>query len=263
MPKLTNTYMELSSFLSKVQQAKELDFGDIFGKSIDLFKKTWGQGFLNLLFAMMFIIPLVIIIYIPIISYAVAQDGSSIDPDEFPLGIILSTVGFALVAIVLLGAFIMALKAGFYYVVRKIDEDEEVTFKDHFVFFKAKYLKKTFVLSLISAGIGVLAYILCFLPIIYVMVPLSLTALIFTFNTNLSSSEIIKASFSLGNKKWLIIFGLLFVSGIMAELIGLLLCGIGIFFTISFVYLPVYIVYKEVIGFEDDDEIKQIGIEQD
>ena len=255
--------MELNTFLSKVQEAKELDFGDIFGKSIDLFKKTWAQGFLNLLFTMLFVFPLILIIYAPMITFAIAQEGQFNNGSEPPIALIMSTMGIAIVVGMLLGTFIMALKAGFYSVVKKIDDGKEVTVKDHFAFFKAEYLKKTFVLSLMSAGIGVLAYILCFLPIIYVMVPLSLTAIIFAFNTELSPSEVIKSSFSLGNKKWLIIFGLLFVSGIMAEIVGLLLCGIGILFTVSFVYLPVYVVYKDVIGFEDDDEIKQIGIEED
>ena len=47
-------------------------------------------------------------------------------------------------------------------------------------------------------------------------------------------------------------FGLVIVSSILAEVVGLLLCGIGIFATASFIYLPTYYIYKEVVGFDDN-----------
>ena len=107
-------------------------------------------------------------------------------------------------------------------------------------------------LSLATFGISLAAMSLCFFPIIYVMVPLSLMNVIFAFNPELSVSEIIKAGFKLGNKKWLLVFGLSIVSGMLAEIVGLLMCCIGILVTISFVYIPVYFVYKESIGFDEE-----------
>ena len=87
---------------------------------------------------------------------------------------------------------------------------------------------------------------LCYLPIIYVSVPLSLMPVFYAFNPELSTSNIIKASFDLGNKKWFIIFGLTLVAGFMAMIAGLLLlCGFGIFLTASFAAIPVYFIYKE------------------
>ena len=77
-------------------------------------------------------------------------------------------------------------------------------------------------------------------------------------HSDLSETEIIKASFSLGNKKWLISFGTIFLMGLMG-LLGILACGIGVLFTISIAYLPVYLIYKSVIGFEQLDEIDSIG----
>lgn len=256
--------MELSLFLSKVQNAKELDFGDIMGKSIELFKKTWLHGFLSFLFMMILIFPMVLIIYAPMLYYAIAQEGQH--SSEFPIGMMLITFVLAMVIGMLLNTFVMALQAGFFNVIRVLDRGEEVEAKDHFVFFKSKHLKKTFVLSLITTGISMLAMMLCYIPIVYVVVPLLFVPIIFANNTEFSVTEIIKVSFSLGNKKWLISFGLIFISGVLAYVLGALLCGIGIFFTMSFVYLPVYVVYKEVIGFEegeDDDEIYQIGIDEE
>ena len=88
------------------------------------------------------------------------------------------------------------------------------------------------------------------------MVPLQLVVVIFAFNPDLSVSEIIKASFKLGHKYWFVIFGLMFISGFLAQL-GMFLCFVGIFFfTFSFIYIPLYYVYKDSIGFEDNDQEK-------
>ena len=82
----------------------------------------------------------------------------------------------------------------------------------------------------------------------------------YAFNPEISSSNLVKASFDLGNKKWLITFGITLVAGILAQMVGMLMCGVGIFVTASFAAIPLYFIYKEVIGFgEDVDELKQIG----
>jgi len=41
--------------------------------------------------------------------------------------------------------------------------------------------------------------------------------------------------------------------------LGIIGCGIGVLFTISVMYLPVFFIYKEVIGFGETSEIEQIG----
>jgi len=62
----------------------------------------------------------------------------------------------------------------------------------------------------------------------------------------------------LGNKKWLIAFGLIIVSSVLAEVVGFLLCFVGLLFTATFVYHPLYIIYKEIIGFKEHDTIQEI-----
>ena len=84
--------------------------------------------------------------------------------------------------------------------------------------------------------------------------------MIFSNNPELTETEIVKLSFNLGTKKWLLTFGLLFITGILGML-GVIACGIGLLFTMSIVYLPVYFVYRDVVGFEDDREIMKIGTE--
>jgi len=95
------------------------------------------------------------------------------------------------------------------------------------------------------------------------MVPLSLINVIYTFNPDMKASEIVKVGFALGNKKWLITFGLMIVAAILAQLVGTLLCFIGVIVTASFAYLPLYFIYKESIGFNETNIIEEIGVIQE
>lgn len=67
--------------------------------------------------------------------------------------------------------------------------------------------------------------------------------------------EINKASFALGNKNWLVIFGLviiiiIIIMGGLAEF-GVILCCVEIFFTAMLANAPTYYIYKYGVGFEE------------
>ncbi|WP_104734634.1 hypothetical protein [Hanstruepera ponticola] len=252
----------IERILEKIQNAKALDFGNIFNDSIELFKKTWMQGFLLQLFSMIIMLPLILIIYVPLIGVMIAQaESGDINPDAYDAVF----AGFSVLFIILIivGALVLstvtiALQAGFFRIMKRLDHDEEVLTSDFFHFIKGKYLGKLFVLMLASVVISSIATLLCFLPLIYVMVPMSFFTMFFAFNPELSVSDIIKGSFALGNKKWLLVFGLLIVSSLLAQIIGMILCGIGVLFTAAFVYHPTYLVYKNVVGFNSDSPINHI-----
>jgi len=159
--------------------------------------------------------------------------------------------------IIAMSTISFGLKAAFYRICR-LKDLEQMGKEDYFYFFKKPYLAKTMKLGLVFSGISMLAALFCVLPIIYVIVPLSLMIVIYAFNPEMSISDIVKLGFDLGNKKWLITFGLMFVSGFLAGIIGMLMCGIGIYVTASFSYLPPYFIYKDVIGFGEEDEIQQL-----
>ena len=246
----------------KIQNAKDLDFGDIFSKSIELFKKTWVQGFVMLLLTMLLIVPFYIIIWIPIIAMGIfSPEGieQTMPTEEIlmymlPFYLLVFAFSFFLMIIG------FGMKASFYRICR-IKDFNEATKDDYFYYFKKPYLGKTIKLSLATVGINLLALLLCYFPIIYVSVPIALINVIYAFNPDLTISNIIKLGFELGNKKWLITFGLVIVAGLLAQFGGLLLCGIGVFATVSFTYLPPYFIYKEVIGFDEKDDIMKIGDE--
>ena len=149
--------------------------------------------------------------------------------------------------------------AGFYKIIKQVDSSEAPK-DDFFYYFNSAYMSKIFMLGIIYALIATIAQALFVIPYIYAFVPLSFFAVVFANNPDLTETEIVKLSFSLGTKKWLLTFGLLFVTGILGML-GIIACGIGLLFTISIMYLPAYFVYRDVIGFEDDSEIMKIGTE--
>lgn len=254
----------VEKLLGKIERAKELDFGTIFSESIELFKKTWLQGFLMILFTMLIMLPLIIVFYVPLIGAVIAQQESGYaDTDGFETffaSMSVLYIIFVIVGALVAGAVTVAINAGFYRIMRKLDYNETVVTSDFFYFVKKQYLSKTFMLMLVSILIAIPSALLCYIPLIYMIVPLSFFAAIFAYNPDLTIGEIVKVSFKLGNKKWLLSFGLIVVSSLLSNIVGYILCGIGLFFTAAFTYHPIYLIYKKTIGFDDNDEIEKIGV---
>ena len=253
--------MSISEIQQRIQNAKDLDFGTIFNQSIELFKKVWVQGLVTLLLNMVLAIPLMMLIYIPMIVTGMADVyASSYDPynpyySEPDISPIAMIILFVLYLIAMLGMSVigLGLKSAFYRIC-KLKDLEQMGKEDYFYFFKKPYLGKTIKLGLAYMGITLVAALLCFLPLIYAIVPLTYVFVIYAFNPDKSVSEIIKLSFDLGNKKWLITFGLIIVAGLLAGIVGFIMCFVGIYVTASFSYLPPYLIYKDVVGFDDDNE---------
>ncbi len=259
----------------KINNAKELDFGDILSKTFELFKKTWIQGFLLVLILMVVMIPLFIAIYMPMYSSVIEQiQSGDYDPNDSSSLMQFQTDSFRymILGFTFVISFISTgLIAGFYRIVKRIDFNESYTFGDFFRFFKGKYLGKIFAIAAFSLMVSMINFGLeKFLPpamasilsgvlSIILSVYTTLFVVFFAFNEDLESSEIFSLSFSLGTKKWLLIFGLLVVSGIIGFL-GVIACGFGLLFTISIVYLPIYFVYKNIFGFTSVSPIDEIGM---
>jgi len=247
----------INTLREKINNAKALDFGTIFSESIELFKKTWLQGFLLQIFTIIVMLPLIIILYVPLITMLIAQNGYSDSStySEFFAGMSILYILFIIVGILVLGAVSLALNAAFFRIMKKLDYGEQVTTSDFFYFLNGKYLSKTFLIMLVSILIAIPSALMCYIPLIYMIVPLSFFTLIFAFNSDMSVSDIVSVSFKIGHKKWLLAFGLIIVSSLLSQIVGMLLCGIGLLITAPFVYHPIYLIYKSVIGFDNEDEI--------
>ncbi|WCO02271.1 hypothetical protein [Psychroserpens ponticola] len=249
--------MAFQNIQNKIKSSQKLDFGNILDLSIKLFKEVWLKGVLMILITMVFggviAILFVSIGLIPNPYDVAGSEALNLTTyyaksafNNLPQTIVVSPVVFGMLA-------------GFYRICKQVDLKESQD-DDIFYFFKGDNVRKVLMLGLIYSIIATVAQALFLLPYIYVFIPLSFFAVVFAHNPELSETEIVKLSFSLGNKKWFLTFGLMFITGILGML-GIIACGIGVIFTISIVYLPVYFIYREVVGFEDHDEIKYIGSE--
>lgn len=246
----------------KIENAKKPDFGDILSKSFELFKKVWEQALYHVLITMAAVIPMIFFIYVPYLIFIFFVTGVNDyhytdshgyfdQPDLTPfIPLLIVYIIIVLLLIFVAQALVLGVTAHFIKVLKKEDAGDSEDVGGYLDLVKRDF-KKLFVLSLATFGIGLLAVLLCYFPIFYVMVPLQLIVVFYAFNPELSVSDTIKACFKLGNKYWLIIFGLVIISSIIAQL-GILLCFVGIFFTAYFVHIPIYYVYKDTIGFDDD-----------
>lgn len=249
--------MNYSEILSKIQNAPYLDFGRILDASINMFKEVWLKGFLMVI---------VLAVFIGVLSFLFTAIGLSPDPysvtwyEDFNFyTYYTSNALYSLPQAIIIASVSIGLLAGFYRIVKQVDLNE-MQKDDLFYYFSEGYISKIFMLGIMYALIATVAQLLFFIPYIYAFVPLSFFAVVFSNNPELTETEIVKLSFNIGTKKWLITFGLIFITGILGML-GMIACFIGVLFTMSIYFLPVYFVYRDVVGFDDDSEIMKIGTE--
>jgi len=242
----------------KIENASSPDFGNLLTRSFDLFKKVWLESFLHTILLMIAVIPFIIIVYLPIISIFIYgsrnEYGGHYEPVfDYPTLMIVGYFVLLFILIIIIQGVSIAITAHFFQVCKKVDTDSSVETGGYFRFFTGANFSKVFLMSLATFGIAIVALLLCYFPIFYVMVPLNLLIVVFAFNENLSISDIINISFKLGNKFWLLVFGLILVSSLIAQL-GVIFCFVGLLFTAFFTYIPLYYFYKDTIGFDDVSE---------
>lgn len=255
--------MTPSEFQLKVSNAKDLDFGTIISQSIELFKKSWLQGFLLQLFVMILVLPFFIVLYVPIIMLAVSQvESGNFDPDDMNglfegFSVLYLIVLF--IGIFIIGVVQVALTSAFFRILKTLDQGGEVKTSDLFYFLKKQYVGKILVLMLASILIAIPAVLFFYLPFIYVFVPMSFFLIVFSFNPEWTVGDVVGNSFRIGNKKWLLTFGLFLISYMAITVLSFVSCGLGSLFLAPFLYHPIYFIYKETIGFDDVSELDQIG----
>ncbi|WP_035483795.1 hypothetical protein [Gaetbulibacter saemankumensis] len=245
-----NTLEELKD---KIATARDLDFGDIINESIEVFKKIWMKG--------LFVVSFVVIIAL-CLGLLFSAIGLSLDPNIYFEGFELEAfikfyyvnALYSIPQTILVSTATLAFVGAFYRICDNVLAESEHQ-DDYFYFFKKEYFTKVFMLGIIYTGIATIAQLLCGLPYIYVFVPLSYFAVILAKHPELSETEIVKASFALGNKKWLLTFGTLFVAALLGML-GIIGCGIGVLFTISIAYLPPYLIYRNSIEKTDLEDFQ-------
>lgn len=242
--------MNFTAVNERIQRSESLDFGSIFSRSIELFKKVWLQGFVTLLLTFVTILPFYVLFYIPFILAGIS-DPEMLRTEEVPPAVLLPMIVLFPILMIVVTTVALALNAAFLRICRQKDLNESSR-EDYFHYLKRKYLGKCLLLSIMMIGLSFLGMLACGIGLIYMVVPLSIIPAFLAFDEELSAAEIVKASFALGNKNWLVIFGLVFLMGILAEL-GIFLCIIGILFTAMLSKIPIYYIYKDSIGISFND----------
>lgn len=241
--------MDYVNISKRIDQSVPVDFGRVFNNSIELFKKVWLQGFITVMITLVAMVPFYFIMYGPMVAMGIT-DPEMMDYDDVSAamsGVMLLVMP---VFIIFSMTITLCLNAAFLRICRKYDLNE-MGKEDYFFYFKKEYVVKALLLSVLMISLSFLGMLACGLGIIYLVVPMSLFPAFFAFDKELTSAEIVKAGFALGNKNWLIIFLLVFVTSIIAQL-GILLCFVGVLFTAMFSKVPAYFIYKEAIGLSMD-----------
>lgn len=253
--------LSFDTITKRINAAPDLNFGDIINDAIELFKKVWVKGFLTILIIAVIAIAVSFVFQL----IGLAPDSSFFVNNDFNLE---TFVGFysqnainSIPQTIIVSSVTIALMAAFYRICKQVSLGQNKN-DDYFYFFKKEYFTKALLLGMIYTAIATVAQLLLLIPYIYAIVPLSYFSIVFSNNPDLREMEIVKLSFAIGNKKWLISFGSLFVCSILGML-GIIACGIGILLTISIAYLPFFLIYKEVIGFNEQSEIDLIGEDND
>lgn len=244
--------MNLENLTQHINTKPDLEFGTIFSRSIELFKKVWLQGFIILLLTFVVILPFYIVLYIPMFALGIT-DPEALQHGELPPMAAIALAILMPVFSIGVTTFALALNASFLKICKEKDL-EDFTSDDYFYYFKEGRLGKVFILALYTFGLSILGVLACGVGVFYVMVPISLIPAFLAFSNHLSPLEMVKASFTLGNKNWLVIFGLVIISAFVAQL-GFILCCVGVLFTAMLGKVPVYYMYKDGVGFGEVKEI--------
>ncbi len=214
-------------------------------------------------------IPLILVVYIPIIPlYAemIQNTGNTAyQPNIFENYSATAIVGYYLlifIASFIMQAVSMSVYGHFFRFLKKDDLNTDEDIGGYFTLLKDSF-GKLLLLSLATIGIGLVAMLFFYLPIFYAIIPLHFIFPFFIFNSNLNVTETVKAAFKFGTKNWGVLFGIGFVCSFLSSL-GMIACYVGLFATMFFPYIATYVTYRDTIGFEDaDDEIDTIGALQE
>ena len=191
---------------------------------------------------------------------AIANSGDIVQIQEYYKDIFASS-NFALSSTIstLLSSALYPILYSVFVMARKFDLHQNIEFSDIFVHYKNGKFLNLFLVTLIVQIVGSIGFMLCIIPgfIVSTMWMLAVPLIIF-------GSADIKDALNYSMKLAFKSFGGFFTVLLMCIgviIVGFLLCCIGVIAAIPLVYIIIYVLYKDVIGFSDDnsDEISQLG----
>lgn len=271
-----------SNIRTKLGEIESLGYGinveRIISKSFNIFKGIWGYGVLVILIYMVISAMSGLIVYsIMGISFSDIYRMAETNPDQMAnyiagLSAELGFMGLFLISIVgaLFTALVAPLMAGILRLSFEYDKQGRTSIDALLYYYRAPYFGNIFIYTvLLGVFTGILNVLLGYIPamgsliywVIYVLLMVLLVLTIpFIVFAEANWVDAFKASIKVIQKNVLYTFLALLV-GILISFSGAILCGIGILITFSFVYIAQYVLYDEVIGFEEKSQIDEIGEE--
>jgi hypothetical protein len=264
---MLNTTSKKNQIEKIILKNYQLDFGNVFEDAIDNYKKiALYAGLMFLIFSVIasFVMICVGTAYIGLENLEEfgikINQLSNMKVMPFDIALPLNSV------ILLVSALISPFMAGFLKMAQNGQEGEEFHVSTMFSYYKSTYFlniflaviligitSTTFVLLFDASGIRFVGSLISFVISLlsYLMIPLIVFG-------NLNAADAIKYSTLLVLKQPIIFLGLIIVAFI-GSILGIFAFCFGMFFTFPFVYSMQYAIYKNIIGFEEKDEINDIS----
>lgn len=250
----------------KLQNGFQLKAVQIVEKAGNIFKGIAGYAILALIIYLItsWILNMLVGLVFPISMdeeeiQAVASSG---DPDavmEMYKEIFSSTSTIISIFLTnLLSAVLYPMLYSIYTMAYKYDFKKNPELSDIFIHYKDGKFLNLFLVTLAVQIVGSIGFMLCFIPgiIVYTMWMLAVPLIIFA---SADVKEALNYSMKLAFKNFGSFFVVLLL-GIAIIILGFILCCVGLIPAIPFVYVMMYILYREVVGFDDQQsEIEQIG----
>lgn len=241
-------------------QGYQIDFGAVFNQTIENYKKIALYGGL-VLFVFLIVFGLVLgglfAGFVGTDEAARILQSKELQSENLDITSLLMLSGVSLLIAVLISPFI----AGLYKMAHNADKDDEFHVSTMFHYYNSSHFVDIIIASVVL-GIAdlIIKGVINYLEIPILAGFLSAVVSFFTFLTipliifgNVRAIDAIKASIMIISKQPFVLLGLILV-GVIAVLLGLFGCCIGIIFTIPLLYSMGYIIYKYIIGFPENNE---------
>ncbi len=235
----------------------QIEFETVFNHIFENYKKIAIYAGLMIFVSTIFIffsIFILLIAYFGIDTVTEMLKPENLKPENISKEFIVFYSGGAILFTCLISPF----TAGFIKMAYCADNDQEFHISTFFEYYKFQYFKElfiaTFLITLLNTGIST-ALDLAGAPLIGTLITMIisfftlLTIPLIIFGKS-NALEAIKNSIAIISKQPKTIISLTAVS-MLAAIVGLIGFCIGVLFTIPFIYALYFILYKEIIGFEE------------
>lgn len=248
----------------KIEEIKkngfQLKFENTYELALDNYKKIAVYAGLTLLVFMTLFLGVIFTGLLSVYDFQELMDNMRLlneNPQAVPVNF---SIGYY-ISIVLFACIYSPFTAGFFKMADCGQKGEEFKVASMFEFYKVPYLFNIVLSTLIIATFTT-GFTCVFTTIGYSFVG-SLLSMIISFFTlltipfivfgKLNAVESIQSSVIVVSKNPFVLLGLLIVAGLFS-ILGIIGCGVGVVFTIPFLYSMTYAIYVLSIGFDSEEQ---------